>query len=224
MDEWQQASVVRIWNQTSNFKSIILKPTKFYPFDLGNFIEVGVKKHDVNKAYSVVSTPQDKGFLEIGVKLYESGELSPKLFKLVTGDKVWMRGPTGAYFVWKQSSHNTVLVAGGAGICPMVGILRQYKPGQGKMSVLFSTKVGSVYYNEELSKLSIEKNVAYDLIQTGKQGRITKKFLIEKFGGSINPQTDFYVAGPSDFVQSIALWLRETGINENNLKTDDFGA
>lgn len=223
---WQKAVITESYNQTPDFKTLILKPEVFIPFKAGNFVEVAISKSGSHKSYSVVSTPlvgENEGAIEVGVKLYPEGELSPKLFDLKPGDNLLMRGPTGIYFVWEQSDRNIVMIAGGSGICPMVSILRQYQPGEGQIHLLFSTKSGSVYYENELKELCRKKGVGYTLVQTGSESRVSKKLLIEKFGKLIDKNTDFFVAGPTEFVGSISYWLQEAGVNPANLKTDDFG-
>ena len=226
-NSWQEATVVSVNDQTPDFRSIILKPKKFYDFKSGNFVELALRPAQgklprTYKCYSVVSTPQEIGGIEVGVKLYKDGALSPKLFKFKKNNKLLMRGPTGAYFVWELSKRDTVLIAGGSGICPMISILRQYNPGLAKMYLLFSTKQGSVYYEDELNRLCSEKNINYVLIQTGKNGRVNKKIIHGRFGNLIGTDTDFFVAGPTGFVQDVSLWLRELGVEEGSLKTDDF--
>ncbi len=227
MDKWQTATVTKIIDQTPSFRTLVLAPENFSNFYSGNFVEVGVIESAIslNKSYSVISSPKDNSkTIEIGVKLYPNGELSPKLFKLKEGDHVLIRGPMGAGFIWEKSDHTTIMIAGGSGICPMVSILRQYDPKKGALNLLFSTRADSIYYKDELEKLCKEKNVSYILRTSTNEGRVNKKYLVEQFGKMIGHQTDFFIAGPTDFVQDISFWLRELGVDETNLKTDDFGA
>jgi len=223
--DWQTATVVSVTQQTPGFKTLILKPQRLLPFKSGNFVEIGVEKDGANKCYSIVNSPNDNSkTFEIGVKLFSNGELSPKLFRLKVGDEVFLRGPQGAYFIWEVSSKTTIVIAGGSGICPMISILRQFDPKVGELFLLFSTKHDSIYYKNELEEKCREKKVNYSLVQTGKEGRVNKEYLENKYGKLIGVNTDFYVAGPTEFVQDVSLWLRELGVAENNIKTDDFGA
>ncbi len=221
-DKWQKATIIKAWNQTPDFKSLILKPEKLHSFYSGNFVELATQQNGPYKCYSVVSAPSYDPTIEVGVKLYEKGELSPKLFRLNVGDKILMRGPMGAGFIWEPSDRNTVMIAGGAGICPMVSILRQHRPAAGKLSLLFSARTGSTYYEKELKELTTEKNVELLVRNTTEESRVDKKFIVEMFADKIKPTTDFFVAGPTEFVQNISYWLRQLGISEDNLKTDDF--
>jgi ferredoxin-NADP reductase len=223
MYKWQKAKVLKVYKQTPDFLTLILNPVKFYSFKSGNFVELAVTRNGAYKCYSAVSSPSETGVIEVGVKLFRNGELSPELFKLKAGDELLMRGPTGAHFVWEPSNRTTVAIGGGSGICPMISILRQFDPKLGKLSILFSTKYSSIYYERELAKLSLEKKVKYLLVQTGKESRISKKLLATNYGKMIKPTTDFFVAGPTSFVQDISLWLSELGVAPNNLRTDDFG-
>lgn len=223
--DWQKAIVANVTRQTNDFITLVIKPDNLSEFKSGNFIEVGVENDGTYKCYSVVSAPSESSeTLEIGIKIIKDGELSPKLFLLKKNDQILMRGPMGAHFVWEKSSRTTVLIGGGSGICPMISVLRQYQKEQGKLKLLFSTKINAVYYKDELEKLVKQKGVEFTLIQTGKDKRINEKFLLEKFGKEINNNSEFFVAGPSNFVQDIWAWLSDAGVKPENLKTDDFGS
>ena len=226
MDNWQKATIKEEYAQTPDFRTLILEPSTLQDFKAGNFVEIAVSKNGAFKCYSVVSTPEDKKVVEVGVKLYENGALSPQLFALKKGDTILMRGPAGAYFIWEPGNRTTVAIGGGAGICPMVSILRQFDPRLGELHILFSTKQGSVYYGSELKETSAKKGVDYTLVETSGSGgdRIDKVYLESKFGKLISPATDFFVAGPTEFVQDVSYWLRELGVEEKNLRTDDFGS
>lgn len=224
-NDWQTASIVKIHDQTPDFRTLILKPQKLHKFKSGNFVELAARRGRAFKCYSVVTSPtKAKDTIEVGVKLFRNGELSPHLFMLKKSARLLMRGPTGTHFVWEQSNRRTVLLAGGSGICPMVSILRQFVPNSNHIHLLYSAKEGSVYYESELSKLCSKKRIDYTLVQTGREARINKKFLLEKVGKLINANTDFYIAGPTGFVQSASFWLTSAGVKPENLKTDDFGA
>jgi ferredoxin-NADP reductase len=221
---WEKTKILYIKNQTPDFRTIVLKPKNPKSFKPGNFIEITNHKGGPFKCYSVVSSPSEKDVIEIGVKLLHGGALSPRIFKLNQGDELLIRGPMGAFFEWEESNKTTVLLAGGSGICPMICILRSYDPSKGKVILVFSTKKDSVYYKDELERITVEKNVNYHLVLTGRDNRIDKDFLEKKFKKIIGHETEFFIAGPSAFVQNVLSWLDELGVSPENLRYDDFGS
>lgn len=87
----------------------------------GQFVQVGLRVGDdfVVRHYTV-SSPYSDGSFEITVGIDPAGELSPVLAKLEPGDYVSVDGPFGrAYY---EGEERVVVVAGGPGVGPAVGI------------------------------------------------------------------------------------------------------
>ena len=79
---------------------------------------------DVTRPYTPTSTPDDRGFFELIVKRYPTGNISRYLHSCKVGDEVLLEGPyVGGNFV-EGMAQAVGLVAGGAGITPMISIIR----------------------------------------------------------------------------------------------------
>ena len=78
--------------------------------------------HTVTRSYTPVSNNRDLSRLELVVRCYPDGLLTGKyLVKLMPGDTVEMRGPTGAMRYRKGMAQRLGMIAGGTGITPMYG-------------------------------------------------------------------------------------------------------
>jgi len=84
----------------------------------------------IRRAYSIASSSVAREFFEFYINLVRSGELTPRLFALAPGDRIWL-GPkvTGAFTLdeARPDSH-LVLVATGTGLAPYMSMLRTMLP------------------------------------------------------------------------------------------------
>jgi len=78
------------------------------------------------RAYSVASSSVAKEFLEFYVGLVRSGALSPRLFNLKAGDKLWISKSFRGLFTLSEvpNEFNVVLAATGTGVAPYMSMIR----------------------------------------------------------------------------------------------------
>ena len=84
----------------------------------------------IRRAYSIASSSVSREYLEFYINLVQSGSLTPRLFALQPGDRLWM-GPkiTGTFTLDHASrDHHLVLVATGTGLAPYMSMLRTMLP------------------------------------------------------------------------------------------------
>lgn len=84
----------------------------------------------IRRAYSIASSSVAREYLELYITLVRSGALTPRLFALAPGDRVWL-GPkiTGKFTLDEvPASSNLVLVATGTGLAPYMSMLRTMLP------------------------------------------------------------------------------------------------
>jgi ferredoxin--NADP+ reductase len=80
----------------------------------------------IRRAYSVASSSKARKYLEFYITLVHSGALTPRLFHLRPGDRVWL-GPkiTGAFTLDQApNDKDVILVATGTGLAPYMSMLR----------------------------------------------------------------------------------------------------
>ncbi len=80
----------------------------------------------IRRAYSVASSPEVKDYVEFYIALVESGELTPRLFALEPGDKVYLGKKFTGMFTLADvpDRKNIVFVATGTGLAPYMSMIR----------------------------------------------------------------------------------------------------
>jgi cytochrome-b5 reductase len=76
------------------------------------------------RPYTPASTPDDTGYFELIIKRYPDGLMSNYIHNKKVGEMVMLDGPTAGGHFDKGMADCIGLVAGGAGITPMISIIR----------------------------------------------------------------------------------------------------
>jgi ferredoxin--NADP+ reductase len=79
----------------------------------------------IQRAYSIASSPMDREFMEFYLNLVPAGVLTPRLFSLQMGDRIWLSSRiTGSFtFDGVPEDANVVLIANGSGLAPYMSML-----------------------------------------------------------------------------------------------------
>jgi ferredoxin--NADP+ reductase len=88
--------------------------------------EPGDPERMIRRAYSIASSSRQREYVEVFANLVRSGELTPRLFALAPGDRLWLgRKFTGAFTLREVPPHvNVALVATGTGLAPYMSMVR----------------------------------------------------------------------------------------------------
>lgn len=170
------------------------------------------------RALSLSSSPNNKEFLSTCFRFSEN----PSDFKKNLIEKefdVIIRGPLGKFTLPNTSNKPIIMIAGGVGIVPYVGMLTylQEKKSNQKVKLIYTDKSeDKMAYLNELKELEKE-NKNFSMITKTK--RVDKKFLKENcdLKNSI-----FYVCGGKTMVEDVATILKELGIPEENLMLEKY--
>jgi ferredoxin--NADP+ reductase len=79
----------------------------------------------IRRAYSIASSPVNREYLEFYLNLVPGGVLSPRLFALNIGDRVWLSPKVVGAFVFEHvpQDADVVLIANGSGLAPYLSML-----------------------------------------------------------------------------------------------------
>ncbi|MBN2668257.1 MAG: ferredoxin--NADP reductase [Bacteroidales bacterium] len=79
----------------------------------------------IKRAYSIASS-STQDYVEFYITLVHSGSLTPRIFALEIGDKIWMGKKAVGMFTLDEveESQNVVLIATGTGVAPYMSMLR----------------------------------------------------------------------------------------------------
>jgi propane monooxygenase reductase subunit len=96
---------------------------KFFP---GQYVDFTVPGTDGIRAFSMSNTScLQSGLLEFVIKIYPGGLFSQFLdSELAAGDRLDIKGPYGMFTLRDNPSADLVFVGGGAGMAPILGLLR----------------------------------------------------------------------------------------------------
>jgi ferredoxin--NADP+ reductase len=79
----------------------------------------------IQRAYSVASSPSGSEFMEFYLNLVPTGVLTPRLFNLRIGDRIWLSSRVTGSFTFEcvPEDANVVLIANGSGLAPYLSML-----------------------------------------------------------------------------------------------------
>jgi len=80
----------------------------------------------VRRAYSVASSSMEKQYIEFYVRLVTTGALTPRLFAMNIGERLWMSPKMKGMFTMDEvpAEQNIILFATGTGVAPYMSMLR----------------------------------------------------------------------------------------------------
>jgi ferredoxin-NADP reductase len=218
-------------------KTIHLKWPESYDveFKTGQFITVfWPDTPGYKRAYSLSSCALDRGFFEISVK--RDGKMGTRLVDWVKpGDKLGVVPPVGRFLPVYEPDKHLICIAGGSGVTPFRGFVREATRSQLKtnITVLYSVRTtNDIIFRDEFQQLEAE-NPRFDFFVTctrlhpedpwtGRRGRITPEWIKEHIHDLSN--TVFYACGPNELVEFAEhLVLTELKVPKEQMKTEKWG-
>jgi len=169
-DKHYEATILERRELSEDLWLVKVDPGGPFQFKAGQYATLGVDREGkrVERAYSIVSSPYEEG-LEFFLELVPRGELTPHLYKLYPGDKLFCRKIAKGRFTLdlKSGRMNHLLVATVTGLAPFVSyartIYRDWKSGNSPMPgnhKLYCLQGGSrsweFGYRDEMEKYAAE--------------------------------------------------------------------
>ncbi len=132
-----------------------------FEFNAGQFISVFVDKDGskIVKPYSIASSPEEKRYIELCVKIIPDGYVSNYLGNIKPGTELMIFGPSGYFNLHYPIDSDVIFVATGSGISsfrPMIETLLE-KNLEYDVWLLFGVKnENEIIYKDEFEKLAKE--------------------------------------------------------------------
>jgi len=187
----------------------------------------------VPRSYTISSSPVHTDHVEITPKRVENGRVSRFLLdRAKIGLTVEATGPYGRFYFDETLHRSIVLIAAGAGITPMISMLR-YIDHRGisipatllygvrtRKDIIFETEL------ERLRKCIPTFNYSVSLSQPdemwkGRKGRLTRELILDHLTDLDSPT--FFLCGPPGFMDSVRRVLTSLGVNEDRITQESFG-
>jgi len=184
------------------------------------------------RAFSIASAPSDPDLM-IATRMRDTA-FKRVLRSMPLQTQVKIAGPFGSFTLHKNSAKPAVFLAGGIGITPFHSIIRQAEHDHAPHQIyLFysNRRPEDTAFLDVLSPAS-KSNPNFHLIATmtemdksqrewkGETGFISKEMLTKHIPSLQGPI--YYLAGPPEMVAVMQRLLTETGIDEDDIRTEEF--
>jgi len=210
-------------------KQIAGEEIKFFP---GQYMDFTVPDTGEVRSFSMANTPNREGIFEFIIKVYPDGAFSQFLAsKVRIGDRIEVEAPFGTCTLRENRTSDIVFVGGGAGMAPMLGLLRAlaekgterkarlYYGARTKADLCFESELreleGRIPGFRYIPALSEHSGDDWD----GETGLITE--VVRKHEPSLEGM-DAYVCGPPPMVDAAIALLSQRGMSTQNIFYDKF--
>lgn len=232
--------VESIFSETPSVFTFRLRPPDGvvlpFTFTPGQFLNVAfaVGGARMNRSYSISSSPNERGYVDLTVKREERGAVSRHIVDLLNvGDEIEAGGPIGKFTFNGTEAESVVLIGAGVGITPMMSVARYLTEQSWPGEVFFiygCRSPADLIFGEAIAALELRNpklRVAITMSKptpdwTGFRGRITKEFLLQAVPNLAARRVQ--LCGPPTMMDAIKALLTDIGVTADNLKTEAFGA
>lgn len=218
-DEFQEFPLVQ--------KTVLSHNTAVYRFGLPNTndilglpigqhvsIAANIDGKEVVRSYTPTSSDEDKGYFDLVIKTYPTGNVSKNVGNLNIGDSIRVRGPKGQFTYSRGLVRALGMVAGGTGITPMYQIIKQIAKDPNDHTEVHLV-FGNVNYDDILLKKELDElaakhdniNVYYILDNPpekwqGGVGFVTSKILKERVPAPAD-DVKLLMCGPPPMISAV---------------------
>jgi propane monooxygenase reductase subunit len=203
---------------------------KFFP---GQYMDFQVPGTEETRSFSMANTPNRDGLFEFVIKIYPGGLFSEYLAeKVQPGDQLRVEAPFGTFTLRESRTSDLLFVGGGAGMAPMLGLLRSMAERGVRRRVTFyygARTSADLCFTDELAELGGRltdfafvpalSHAPDDDGWAGERGMVTE--VVRRRETNL-AGVDAYVCGPPPMVDAAVATLTALGVAENNIFYDKF--
>ena len=226
--------VIKVIQETPTVRTLRLKPEQPLSCVPGQFIivKVPVPQADgtstvVQRSYSIANAP-GQPWVEITFNVHPQGAVTPILYDVKEGESVEAIGPFGQ-FKAALDAEEYVFIAGGTGISPIAGFIRQLEQSGKPMTLLYSVKVPEeIIFRREFEALAAAGTLRFFPTVTrpeesaepwsGSVGRIDAEFIKKRVSDLQRPM--YYICGPPQMVPLMVDTLKVFGVPAERIKIE----
>jgi ferredoxin-NADP reductase len=209
-----------------------------FAFEAGQTVDITIPsptyqdEHGASRTFSIASSPADLPRVTIATRLTGTA-FKRTLLDAAMGLEVDIDGPFGSFVLHKNPAKPAVFFAGGIGITPFHGIVKDAteRALPHRLMLFYSNRTAaSTAFLRDLEDWQ-RRNQNFRLVATitepaagetwaHETGLMTAAFLKPRLGDSA--AAIFYLAGPPAFVKGMRAALDEIGADPDNLRTEEF--
>jgi predicted ferric reductase len=179
--------------------------------------------------YSISSAPGSRPRIEFTIK--ESGDFTDRIGEVKPGTVAYLDGPHGAFTHVGREPGDVVLIAGGVGFAPIMGMLRQMRD-EGfahRVTLIYGNRAESqILYRDELEAMRERLDLHIYLVLSeppeGWQGPVGE-LTLDVLDGCLEARDRealVFVCGPLPMMNAVENTLVELGVDSNRIISERF--
>lgn len=207
-----------------------------FDFDAGQFVWLNTSGNPYDRSehpFSIASSPATLPNITFIIR--ELGDYTSQLGKLKAGDITYLDGPHGVFTLNGRNAKGIALIAGGAGIGPIMGIMRQLRDiGDTRpIRLMYGNQtMDQMILQEEISAMSKSNIMDFEqmIVLTqppeefnGHKGVMDRGILETFFCSSEREEWDFYLCGPQVMVNAVERTLLSMKIPNERIIFEKLG-
>lgn len=207
-------------------------------FKAGQYVDIDIPGAEgEHRSFSMANAPGEPDRLEFMIKLYEGGHFSGLLANgngIAVGDELQCKGPFGMFTLRDSSPRRLVFIAGGAGMAPVLSLLRSMADKGTERPATFyygARTADDLFALEELERLAgelpdftfvpaLSEAGEGDADWDGEAGLVTD--VVDRLETDDLAEVDAYLCGPPPMVDAAIALLERRGVPESHIYFDRF--
>ena len=224
---WREVRIAEVRQETPSAVTLVLEDAgRSFDFRPGQFFTLvtDIDGRPVRRAYSASSAPGAPR-LEVTVKHVDGGRFSTHVHRnLRAGDRLSVRGPSGAFHVDPAAAHEVVLIAAGSRITPMMSMIRAHATG--RIALLYSSRSQEeMIFADELSRLARRnpERLVVTPVLTREHGRLDAAGVHDWLAGLRPAEAARYdVCGPETLTDMVLGVLAERRVPDDHVHHERY--
>lgn len=230
--------VAAIVEHTHDIVGLKLRPVDppSYDYKAGQYADLTIPGTDEHRSFSMATIPATTDHVEFVIKKYPGGKFSALLDDGISvGDRLKLTGPYGTFTLKNGHVLPLVLMAGGAGMAPVLSLLRQLSESGDTRRIRFyygARTVADLFYLDEIRALgerladfgfvvALSESVdgAEGLGVTAEPGMVTD--VVEAREPELH-RSEVYLCGPPPMVDAALELAARQGVPDDQVFFDKF--
>ncbi len=227
------AQVVSLQQLTPTIKGIYLRVEGGLEFQAGQYLNVQVPGVEGARAFSIASSPNAQGEIELNVRRVDGGAGTAYLCeRLKVGDSLRCSGPLGRFFVRESAPEPMLFLAGGSGLSsPKSMILALFARGEQRdVTLVYGARTRAELYYAELFEQLAKDHPNFHYIPALSDAATSEwsgetGFVHEAAARHFNGRFEghkAYLCGPPAMIEACIKTLMQGRLFERDIYTEKF--